>query len=857
VAEYHNQDPQQPPELIRTVETLFSPGDVVELRMFKDGATFSGYFDDHSQLVEEAATYDERGSDVYITFNRLPEEICYRRYNRVERMKGRGASTSDKDVERRMFLFIDADCDRVAGISSTDEQKEQSRQKILEIREYLRAQGWPEPILCDSGNGYHLLYPIDLPADGGSLELVGGVLEALDFKFSDDAVKVDTTTKNAARITKFYGTTAKKGDNLPKRPHRPSKILEAPSGASSAPVDRERLEEVASLKPEEPRRFHVYSGGRGYEGFDLEGWIAQHNIPVKREGPWSNGGYKWILEECLNGHTDNSGYVLRMPSGAIVARCHHDSCSYEWREFREFYQPGAYDRKERPEEDARNESSDSSDSSDRFSEVYDFPVDAFPEVWANYIRAAAASLNCPPELVALPTLAAASGAIGRSKELLVKRRYSIPALLWLAVIAGPGEKKSPAQQLALLPSRDIQKDLRDDYRQAKEDWGQEMREHIRNAKLARKNDEVEPPAPEKPILRRILVDDITIEALALRLEENPRGFLSAQDELSGFLRGMDQYKSGGKGNARQQYLKIWSCGAITVDRKGDDEPLFIPKPFVTLQGGMQPSIVHEIADGRDDGFMDRFLFCYPSRHPGGLSEKGVPEDVEDAYVDLIRKLWEEGDDAPSAIGMSPEAKALFKSTSHELAEERWQPGFPSMLDGAWGKMETQLGRLALILSCARHALEEKREVVSEDEMRRALKLIEYFKAMARKVWGEVHEANPDDVLAERLMTVLTESTYVYRGTISNLYTLLYGREAERGETERLGKAIRRIVRRNPATLSLEEHSTGTERIIKITYEKLSEPSEPSGSEQAQEDTSNPGEAGEPPPADDDAVWGEV
>src|SRR5215210_3498518 len=97
-------------ELTRTVETLFSPGDVVELRTFKDGTTHSGYFDDHQKLVKEAAKHDERGHDVYITLNKLPEEIAYRRYNRAERVKGRDASTSDKDVERRTYLFTDADC---------------------------------------------------------------------------------------------------------------------------------------------------------------------------------------------------------------------------------------------------------------------------------------------------------------------------------------------------------------------------------------------------------------------------------------------------------------------------------------------------------------------------------------------------------------------------------------------------------------------------------------------------------------------------------------------------------------------------------------------------------------------------
>src|SRR5215217_3828037 len=229
-------------ELTRTVETLFSPDDVVELRTFKDG-THSGYFDDHEKLVKEATKHDERGHDVYVTINKLPKELAYRRYNRVDRMKTRDASTADNDVERRTYLFIDADCKRVSGISSTDEEKEKSRDKILEIRAYLAALGWPEPILCDSGNGYHLLYQIDLPADQGSLDLVAGVLEALDFKFSDDAVEVDTTTKNAARIDKFYGTTAKKGDDLPERPHRPSKILDVPDERQD--VSREQLEELA------------------------------------------------------------------------------------------------------------------------------------------------------------------------------------------------------------------------------------------------------------------------------------------------------------------------------------------------------------------------------------------------------------------------------------------------------------------------------------------------------------------------------------------------------------------------------------------------------------------------------------
>jgi hypothetical protein len=84
--------------------------------------------------------------------------------------------------------------------------------------------------MADSGNGYHLLYRVDLPNDRESLELVRGILEALAFRFDDDRVKVDTTTSNAARIWKLYGTTARKGDDTQERPHCVSRLLKVPEG---------------------------------------------------------------------------------------------------------------------------------------------------------------------------------------------------------------------------------------------------------------------------------------------------------------------------------------------------------------------------------------------------------------------------------------------------------------------------------------------------------------------------------------------------------------------------------------------------------------------------------------------------
>jgi hypothetical protein len=94
------------------------------------------------------------------------------------------------------------------------------------VRAFLDSRGWPAPVVGDSGNGHHLLYRIDLPADDGGI--VQRVLQALARRFDTDAVKIDQKVFNPARVCKLPGTLARKGDNIPARPHRRAKFLEVP-----------------------------------------------------------------------------------------------------------------------------------------------------------------------------------------------------------------------------------------------------------------------------------------------------------------------------------------------------------------------------------------------------------------------------------------------------------------------------------------------------------------------------------------------------------------------------------------------------------------------------------------------------
>jgi len=219
-------------EILHTIEILFGPSAVVVLRAFKGRETVSGYYDDHALLAHEAGRLENRGYSVYVTLNEVDPALLARASNRARKVY-KEPTTSDNNIVRRRWLALDFDPVRPSGVSATDAEKKAARQRAIEVRGFLRGLGWPEPVVGDSGNGYHLLYRVELPNDRESLELLKGVLEALAFKFSDKAVEVDMSTCNAGRIWKLYGTTARKGDDAGDRPHRSSRLLKVPEGVAA------------------------------------------------------------------------------------------------------------------------------------------------------------------------------------------------------------------------------------------------------------------------------------------------------------------------------------------------------------------------------------------------------------------------------------------------------------------------------------------------------------------------------------------------------------------------------------------------------------------------------------------------
>ncbi len=214
------------PIIRNTLKTLFDSEQVVELRAFKHRKIVSGYFDDHHALAGAAHELDTAGYQVYVTLNKVKPDLLVRAANRLKEYPK--STTSDNDIIWIKWLPLDFDPVRPSNVASTNEEKEAAEACARQVRQFLRDRGWPDPVVGDSGNGFHLLYRIDLPNTQESRDLVKGVLESLAFRFDDERVKVDTSVCNPARIWKLYGTMARKGDSVPERPHRRSTILKVP-----------------------------------------------------------------------------------------------------------------------------------------------------------------------------------------------------------------------------------------------------------------------------------------------------------------------------------------------------------------------------------------------------------------------------------------------------------------------------------------------------------------------------------------------------------------------------------------------------------------------------------------------------
>lgn len=217
------------PYTIDWLSNLIAVDQVFEIRGLGQ-RKFSGFFD-HAHIKEAAIAAltlsdqtDRSGQwechGVYWTLNPLDPSVLARRANRVASVGKDFALARDSDVIRRRWILVDCDPVRTAGVSSASDELLAAFNMICDVREHLRTWFPIDPVFAESGNGFHLLYRVDMPNDDASTKTVKDLLRYLASKFDTDRAKIDTSVFNASRICKLYGTVSRKGDSTDERPHR-------------------------------------------------------------------------------------------------------------------------------------------------------------------------------------------------------------------------------------------------------------------------------------------------------------------------------------------------------------------------------------------------------------------------------------------------------------------------------------------------------------------------------------------------------------------------------------------------------------------------------------------------------------
>lgn len=324
-------------------DTFKSGEELVEVRIVDNAykRTYSGYFTDVDTLLNEIRKYDN--CNIYFTLNAI-NPACYDREQHDRIVTKPKSTTSDNDIVGRDWILIDIDTKKPSDTNSTDEEKEMAKEVVNNVFKFLRDEGFEKPVVCDSGNGFHLLYKIAMKNSNENTTICKEFLQVLDMLFSNPNVEIDCSTFNSSRICKLYGTFSRKGSNTKKRPQRESKILRIPDEIKITP--NEYFAKVAAMlpKPEQPSKSNYYNN----EKFDLEAFLNKHHIAV-RNIVRTSSFTKYILDECPfnSSHRAPDSAIFEMSNGGLGFKCLHSSCSqYTWKDFRLKFEPDAYDHKE-------------------------------------------------------------------------------------------------------------------------------------------------------------------------------------------------------------------------------------------------------------------------------------------------------------------------------------------------------------------------------------------------------------------------------------------------------------------------------------------------------------------------------
>src|SRR6266542_4386881 len=271
---------------------------------------------------------------------------------------------------------------------------------------------------------------------------------------------------------------------------------------------------------------------------------------------------------------------------------------------------------------------------------------------------------------------------------------------------------------------------------------------------------------------------------------------------------MNQYKNG-KGSDRALWSDMWNCLPIRKDRATNEERLYVPRPFVSLYGGIQPALLDELDDerSREDGFVYRFLPCFPDRRPTEIPRK-IKRSAEKQWNATVEKLFAlepDEDGNPRIAKLDRAAQKEFKRFFTDNAKDVDALDEDDPRRGAWVKLSLYWSRLALVIHLLRWASADRQvdnpmsELVVDGDSALAASILvdDYFKPHLAKVSAVLLAAQ-----AQRLKDRALRYLRAHRGEWTGTRDICHGLNTFKKETE---EALSELLDDNLVEFEAKQH----------------------------------------------------
>ncbi len=365
----------------------------------------------------------------------------------------------------------------------------------------------------------------------------------------------------------------------------------------------------------------------------------------------------------------------------------------------------------------------------------------------------------------MPALIAYGSSIGNSAVIELKATWREPAIYWAAVVADPSSMKSPSLEMAMSPLGGIQESLGEKFDKQWEAYRDDIEEwNERRWKRSKSNgSDDDDPKPKKPVPKKILVMDITIEKLAHVIFDNPQGVCLGLDELSGWFQSFGRYSDkGGGGGDMAKWLQLYGGRSLIIDRKTGDPPsIYIPRASCSVVGGIQPKILARqlTSECFDSGLAARMLYCMPPGTWGEWTEDVIPMDVFKGYHSLVNETYyqavatmEEGERKPNVVAFTSKGKAAWVEFFNDWNRMQFQSEGENK--AALAKLKAYCARFCLLLAVAdKQQWAGKELAVTELHVKRAVDLVEWFAHEMGRVYHRL-KTPADEQARESLLSVI-------------------------------------------------------------------------------------------------------